>query len=119
MPNPRDPHLPAFSREELDKAFRQIRTGKSIRSVAKSCRIPRSTLHDHAFGKCKGHNVDSVYKKTLNATNETALCNYITYMSDGGFPLTRKMVSTLVIATAIKSNRETKMNLEKGPFKNG
>ena len=117
MPNLRDPNLPAYSREEMDNALRKIKTGKSIRSVAKSCKIPRSTLYDHAFGKYKGHNVESVYKKTLSATDETALCNYITYMSDRGFPLTRKMISTLVVAIAKKSNRETQMNLDKGPSK--
>ena len=118
MPNLRDPNLPAYSREEMDNALRKIKTGKSIRSVAKSCKIPRSTLYDHAFGKNKGHNVESVYKKTLSATDETALCNYITYMSDRGFPLTRKMISTLVVAIAKTSNRETQMNLDKkGPSK--
>ena len=118
MPNLRDPNLPAYSREEMDNALRKIKTGKSIRSVAKSCKIPRSTLYDYAFGKYKGHNVESVYKKTLSATDETALCNYITYMSDRGFPLTRKMISTLVVAIAKTSNRETQMNLEV-PLKNG
>ena len=119
MPNLRDPNFPAYSREEMDNTLRKIKTGKSIRSVAKSCKIPRSTLYDHAFGRYKGHNVDSVYKKTLSATDETALCNYITYMSDRGFPLTRKMISILVVAIPKKSNRETQMNLDKGPSKNG
>ena len=51
----------------------------------------------------------------LNEEEETALVNYMKYMCQQGFPMTRDIVRKYVIALVKKSGRKTLFNLEKGP----
>ena len=51
----------------------------------------------------------------LESSDENALINYIQYMGERGFPLTRKAVKKLVVDVVKTSSRSPRINVEKGP----
>ena len=51
----------------------------------------------------------------LTPAEEDILCNYLIYMAQRGFPLTRKMVMAYAWSLAKKSGKSGRFNEEVGP----
>ncbi|CAC5402501.1 unnamed protein product [Mytilus coruscus] len=51
----------------------------------------------------------------LTDEEETSIINYVKYMAERGFPLTRRMLKAFVISIVEKSGRKTLFNMDKGP----
>ncbi|XP_067283522.1 uncharacterized protein [Pseudorasbora parva] len=100
-----------YSREMLDAALNAVKSGESVRSVSQKFGIPKSTLSDHKLGKseCGPHP-----NRALTLEEEESLVNYIVWMADHGFPLTRTIVKCLALEIIKESSRKTLVNLETG-----
>ncbi|VDI33661.1 Hypothetical predicted protein [Mytilus galloprovincialis] len=108
------PQKKQYLQESLDKAIGAVNSNKlSISKAATEYGVPRTTISDHVNGKYDNHlNGPS---KMLTDEEETSLINYVKYMAERGFPLTRRMLKAFVISIIEKSGRTTLFNMEKGP----
>ncbi|XP_052079009.1 uncharacterized protein LOC127717266 [Mytilus californianus] len=108
------PKKKQYLQESLDKAVGAVNSNKmSISKAAKEYGVPRTTISDHVNGKYDNHlNGPS---KMLTDEEETSLINYVKYMSERGFPLTRRMLKAFVLSIVEKSGRKTLFNMDKGP----
>ena len=66
----------------------------TISAASKKFGVPRTTLSDHIHGKVKGPQGGPAM---LSDQEETALVEYILYMSRHNFPLTREDIRSTVI----------------------
>ena len=76
--------------------------------------VPRKTLDDRVKGRVV-HGTNPGRDTVLSPTEEKALCNYLFYMAERGFPLTRSMVMAFAWAIAIRSGNGSHFNPELGP----
>ncbi|VDI63457.1 Hypothetical predicted protein [Mytilus galloprovincialis] len=108
------PQKKQYLQESLDKAIGAVNSNKlSISKAATEYVVPRTTISDHVNGKYDNHlNGPS---KMLTDEEETSLINYVKYMAERGFPLTRRMLKAFVISIIQKSGRTTLFNMDKGP----
>lgn len=84
----RPKELRKWSEESMISAFNAVKSGNmSISSAAKMFKVPRMTLSDRINGKVS-LNAKMGVKTALTEDEELALCNYISYMANRGFPLT-------------------------------
>ena len=105
-----------YTQTDLAQAVAKVKRGMSLRQASKETNVPPSTIKDHARGKY----MDNKQTKkggifALDSSEETAIINYIQYMGERGFPLTRKVVKKLVVDVVKESGRAPRINLEKGP----
>ncbi|CAC5402596.1 unnamed protein product [Mytilus coruscus] len=84
--------------------------------AAKEYGVPRTTICDHVKGKYDNHLTGP--SKMLTDEEETSLINYVKYMAERGFPLTRRMLKAFVLSIVEKSGRKTLFNMDKGPSNN-
>lgn len=77
----------------------------SVSGAAKKFSVPRRTLDDRVKGRVR-HGSCPGPKTALSKEEEGALCSYLIYMAERGFPLTPKMVMAFAWAIAIKSGRQ-------------
>ena len=77
--------------------------------------IPKSTLYDHAKGRYKGYATNFGPDKCMSETDEQSLANYLAFMSERGFPLTRKVIKTFASEIVKRSGNPRNMNLVTGP----
>jgi len=85
----------------------------NVSKAAKEFNIPRKTLDDHVKGKVR--NKKPVPNAQLTVEENNALVDYMKYMANRGFPMTRNIVRQFVISVVRESGRETRFNLDKGP----
>ncbi|XP_076092433.1 uncharacterized protein LOC143063887 isoform X2 [Mytilus galloprovincialis] len=108
------PQKKQYLQESLDKAIGAVNSNKlSISKAATEYGVPRTTISDHVNGKYDNHLNGP--PKMLTDEEETSLINYVKYMAERGFPLTRRMLKAFVISIIEKSGRSTLFNMEKGP----
>ena len=76
-------------------AMEVVSNGKmSVTVAAKSFGVPRKTLDDRMKGKVRrGTNPGT--RTVLSMAEEESLVNYLVYMAERGFPLTRTMMKEL------------------------
>ncbi len=97
----------------MKKALEAVRSKEaSVSKVAKVYSVPRKTLDDRVRGKVLHGEVSG---PGTVLTEEDSLCNYLIYMAERGFPLTRKMVMAYAWALAKKSGKADRFNQESGP----
>ena len=83
----------------------------SVRKVAEKYNIPRSTVAEHKLGRfqCGPHP-----NRAVSLEQEESLVNYIIWMADHGFPLTRAIIKSLALEIIKDSGRKTLTNIEMG-----
>ena len=101
------------NKELIESAEEDMKKGLSFRAASKKYGIPKTTLHDHIKGKFKGYETRMGPNRFFTDEEEADLSRQLLYMSDAGYPLTRKLVK--MCAREILLSRETKMNDETGP----
>ena len=82
-----------------------VEDGKSVSGAAKRFNVPRRTLDDRVKGRVR-HGSRPGPKTALSKEEEDALCSYLIYMAERGFPLTPKMAMAFAWAIAIRSGRQ-------------
>ena len=76
-------------------AIAEVKSGKmTIAAASKKYCVPRTTLSDHIHEKVKGPQGGS---PMLSADEELALVDYIVYMSQHNFPVTRDDIRSTII----------------------
>lgn len=106
-----------YSQIQHDNAIAAVKDrGWKVSRAAKRYGVPFATLYDKSKGRYK--DVPGPGRKgrgrALNDETERAIVGYITYMSDHGFPLTRKVLKVFVRSTAHKLKLRTPFS-ENGP----
>ncbi len=86
---------------------------KSISAAAKMFNVPRKTLDDRVKGHIK-HGSKPGVCTALTFIQEKSLVNYLLYMAERGFPLTRTMVKAFALAIAKRSGCAYRFNEELG-----
>ncbi|XP_060560017.1 jerky protein homolog-like [Ruditapes philippinarum] len=91
----------------MSAAFRAVKTENvSISAAAKSFGVPRMSLSDRVYHKVPLHKSKMGVKTALTDEEETALCNYITYMANRGFPLSAPQLLGFELCIAKERNKE-------------
>ena len=97
------------------KALDAVKKDKlTVSKAAALNHVPRKTLDDRV--RCRVvHGRKPGRTTVLTSEEEEALCNYLIYMAERGFPLTRRMVMAYAWAVARRSGKEKAFNKEAGP----
>ena len=103
------------NKELIESAAEDIKKGLSFRAASKKYGIPKMTLHDHIKGKFKGYETRMGPNRFFTDEEEAALSRYLLYMSDAGYPLTRKLVKLYAREILLSKGKRTVMNEERGP----
>ena len=77
--------MPKYQDSDLNEALRMVDEGSSVYNAAKTCNVPKSTIHwriQHKTPKARGR------KTKLSADDENELVKYAEFMSDNGTPVT-------------------------------
>ena len=86
----------------------------SVSRAAAAFSVPRKTLDDRIKGRVE-HGTKPGRSTVLTEQEEKALCSYLIYMAERGFPLTRRMVMAFAWAIALRSGKGDRFNSEIGP----
>lgn len=90
----------------MSSAFEAVRSGRlSVSSAAKEYNVPRMTLSDRVNGKIP-LNAKMGVKTALTTDEESALCSYISYMANRGFPLSIQQLMGFAWCIAKERGRE-------------
>jgi hypothetical protein len=91
----------------MSAAFRAIKTENiTISTAAKSFGVTRMSLSDRVNHKEPLHKSKMGVKTVLTDDKEIALCNYITYMANRGFPLSVPQLLGFAWCIAKERNKE-------------
>ena len=115
MESRRKKKLRNWSEEAMSSAYIAVKGGLSISAAAKRFNVPRMTLSDRISGRVKLKSKMGV-KTALSSEEESALCNYITYMANRGFPLTIQQI--LGFAWCIAKEHGKRVFTKNGPSRN-
>ena len=105
-----------YQEEDIQRAKFLVKRGSSLRKAAEETGVPFNTIRVHLRYE-QENKTDIVRGKNRELTDseESDLANYATYMSERGFPITRKVLKKLVVDIIKSSGRQTSVNLESGP----
>ena len=96
-------------------AMEAVSGGKmNTNAAAKSFGVPRKTLDDRMKGKVR-HGTKPGATTVLSMAEEESLANYLVYMAERGFPLTRTMVKAFAWAIAKRAGKSDHFHAEYGP----
>ena len=113
-PNFKRPRL-NWRSEDMKNAIEAVESkDKTISAAAKMFNVPRKTLDDRVKGRVK-HGSKPGVSTALTFVQEKSLVNYLLYMAERGFPLTRTMVKAFALAIAKRSGVAYRFNEELGP----
>ena len=101
--------------EEMINAMEAVSKKElTVSKAARVYRVPRKTLDDQVKGHIL-HGTKPGRDTVLTAEEESSLCNYLVYMAERAFPLTRHMVMAFAWAVALRSGKAKRFNPELGP----
>ena len=86
----------------------------AVSRAATAFSVPRKTLDDKVKGRVE-HGTLPGRSMALTEEEEKALCRYLIYMAERGFPLARRMVVAFAWAVALCSGNGDRFNPELGP----
>ena len=96
-------------------AMEAVSGGKmNTNAAAKSFSVPRKTLDDRIKGKVR-HGTKPGVTTVLSMAEEKFLANYLVYMAEKGFPLTRTMAKAFAWAIAKRTGKSDRFHTEYGP----
>ena len=84
-----------WSNEKMEQAIKVVDGGMSITMASSTFSVPRKTLDDRIKGKVV-HDTNPGPCTALSYEEEKSLTEYLVYMANSGFPLTRTMVRAFV-----------------------
>lgn len=88
-----------WTNENMEQAMKAVGDGMSIPMASSTFSVPQKTLDDCVKGKVvHGTNPDPC--TALSYEEEKSLTEYLVYMANSGFPLTRNMVREFAWAIA-------------------
>ncbi|XP_053382064.1 uncharacterized protein LOC123532137 [Mercenaria mercenaria] len=103
-----------YKEEDMTSAISAVKQNRlNIRKAAAEYHVPKSTLNDRIRGRFK--TTVQGPERQITAEEETGLVQYLLYMANQGFPLTRQMTRAYIQAIVKRSGRKTLFNLNKGP----
>ena len=101
--------------KDMLSAMETVSKGEmSVSRAAAAFSVPRKTLDDRVKGRVE-HGTKPGRSTVLTEQEEKALCSYLIYMAERGFPLTRRMVMAFAWAIALRSGNGDRFNPELGP----
>ena len=86
----------------------------TVTTAARSFKVPRKTLDDRIKGHVT-HGKKPGVATVLSPEEESSLTEYLKYMANHGFPLTRTMVKAFAWAIAKRSGSDGRFNPQLGP----
>ena len=86
----------------------------TVTTAARSFKVPRKTLDDRIKGHVT-HGKKPGVATVLSPEEESSLTEYLKYMANYGFPLTRTMVKAFAWAIAKRSGSDGRFNPQLGP----
>ena len=103
-----------YDQDTLLQAVSAVKQGRlTVSKAAEEFSVPRKTVDNHVKGVYKKHAHGP--ERMITEEEETAIVNYIKYMSRQGFPLTRAILRTYIISLCKSKESTSLFNLEKGP----
>ena len=103
--------------DDMQRAMDAVCNDKvTISDAARRFEVPRKTLDDRMKGLVQ-HGTSPGPKTVLTAVEEAALVQYLVYMAQRSFPLTRTMVMAFAWAIAKRTGKADRFNPEYGPSK--
>ncbi|XP_053393873.1 uncharacterized protein LOC123537512 isoform X2 [Mercenaria mercenaria] len=103
-----------YTEDQLKLALSAVRQKKmKIKTAARLYNVPKSTLFDKVKGTYIGKQRGPA--RQLLPDEEESLVQYLLYMANQGFPLTRAMMRCYIQEIVLHSGRETLFNIQKGP----
>ena len=104
-----------WKEEDMVAALEAVKSNAlTVTKAATTYNVPRKTLDDRVKGRVV-HGTNPGRDTVLSPTEEKALCNYLVFMAERGFPLTCSMVMAFAWAIAIRSGNSSCFNPELGP----
>ena len=103
-----------WSNEKMEQAIKAVDGGMSITMASSTFSVPRKTLDDRIKGKVV-HGTNPGPCTALSYEEEKSLTEYLVYMANSGFPLTRTMVRAFTWEIAKRSNTDSRFNPNFGP----
>ncbi|KAL4221115.1 hypothetical protein ACF0H5_019375 [Mactra antiquata] len=111
--------LRKWSADSMAAAFRAVKTeNMSISSAARAYGVPRMSLSDRVHYKVSVNKCKMGVKTALTEDEELALCNYISYMANRGFPLSISQLLGFAWCIGKERNKENVFT-KTGPSQNG
>ncbi len=86
----------------------------TITASSRAFSVPRKTLDDRVKGHVT-HDKKPVIKNVLSAEEESSLVQYLLYMAQRGFPLTRTMTKAFAWAISKRSGTDNRFSKSDGP----
>ena len=100
----------------IQRAKSLVKRGLSLRKASEEMGVPFNTIRDHLrYDQENRSEIVRGRSRELTDSEESDLANYATYMSECGFPISRKVLKKLVVDILKTSGRHTIVNLESGP----
>ena len=104
-----------WKNEDMMAALESVnKKALTVAQAATMYNVPRKMFDDRVKGQV-AHGTNPGRDTVLSATEEKALCNYLVYMAERGFPLTHSMVMAFAWAIALRSGKGSHFNPELGP----
>ncbi len=104
-----------WNEEDMGKALEAVKKSEAtVSKAAKQFNVPRKTLDDRVKGRVC-HGSKSGPATVFTSAEEDILCNYLIYVAERGFPLTRRMVMAYAWSLAKKLGRADRFNKDVGP----
>ena len=87
-----------YQEEDIQRAKFLVKRGSSLRKAAEETGVPFNTIRDHLrYEQENKTDIARGKNRELTDSEESDLANYATYMSERGFPITRKVLKKLVV----------------------
>ena len=98
----------------MENAIKAVSNGESVAKAARDFKVPRKTLDDRVKGRVQ-HGTTPGPDTVLTPEEERGLKEYLLYMAERGFPLSKKMALVFAWAIAIRSGKDSRFSKETGP----
>ena len=100
--------------EDMMAALESVKSkGLTVTQATSTYNVPRKTLDDWVNGRVV-HGTNPGWDTVLSPTEEKALCNYLVYMAERGFPLTCTMVMLGQLPSALATVVVSTLNWVQG-----
>ena len=104
-----------WDNDNMKAAMEAVSSGEmTVSASSRVFKVPRKTLDDRIRGNVS-HGKKPGRTTILTPEEEESLTQYLLYMAERGFPLTRTMVKAFAWAIAKRSGNDARFSPEQGP----